>query len=86
MDRSMAYKPKSLYWGCGVSPVAKVVGMERDKKLKEWLVPDERDQMECPIRPDLRCSEHCNVCAVIHSLHGRIVALETRITELERKR
>ena len=50
-----------------------------------WMMPDERDQMERPAKPDLRCSEHEKVCEVIHRLHGRIWALEERVKELEGK-
>ena len=56
-----------------------------ERKLRDWMIPDERDQMECPVKPDLRCGEHEKLCEVIHSLHGRIWALEERVKELERK-
>ena len=59
--------------------------MDREKKPREWMVPDERDQMSLPEQPDLRCSEHGGVCEVVHRLHGRLWALEERVKELERK-
>ena len=38
--------------------------------------PSERDMMEVPPKPDLRCEEHGSVCEVVHSLHQRLVKLE----------
>jgi hypothetical protein len=56
----------------------------------EWMredrpIPDERDQMEVPPAPDLRCREHDGLCKVAHSLHNRIVQLEQRLKMLETK-
>ena len=55
----------------------------------EWMraderpIPDERDQMEVPPRPNLKCREHESLCEVTHSLHNRIVKLEERVGILE---
>ena len=46
-------------------------------------ISDERDQMESPPKPDLRCREHDNVCKVAHSLHNRVLQLEQRVRMLE---
>jgi hypothetical protein len=46
-------------------------------------IPDERDQIEVPPVPDLRCREHGGLCEVTHSLHNRIVGLEQRVKMLE---
>ena len=35
--------------------------------------------------PDLRCGEHCELCEVVHSLHGRLVILEARVLMLEKE-
>jgi hypothetical protein len=55
----------------------------------EWMrvdrpIPDERDQIEAPRCPDLRCREHDGLCEVAHSLHNRLVELEGRVDKLER--
>ena len=46
-------------------------------------IPDERDQINRPPQPDLRCQEHDGICEVLHSLHARVVALEQRVKALE---
>ena len=46
-------------------------------------IPDERDQIEVPRRPDLRCREHEGLCEVAHSLHDRIVKLEGEVAMLK---
>ena len=45
--------------------------------------PSERDMIEAPHRPDLRCREHDSLCEVAHSLHRRLLELEERVTRLE---
>lgn len=45
--------------------------------------PSERDMIERPEKPDLRCKEHCSICEVIHSLHQRIVQVEAKVRKLE---
>ena len=50
--------------------------------MEDRMIPDERDQIECPERPDLRCSEHNSICAVAHSLHQRLVALEEQVRRI----
>ena len=50
------------------------------------LVFDERDQIELPEMPDLRCREHGNVCEVVHSIHNRLVLLEARVRKLEERK
>jgi len=47
------------------------------------MIPDERDQMYVPPRPDLRCSEHTTMCDVIHSLHTRVVLLEQKVKMMQ---
>ncbi len=51
----------------------------------EWSIPDERDQLEVPKRPDLRCKDHESVCAVVHELLNRVLGLEQRVRTLEGK-
>ena len=36
-------------------------------------------------KPDLRCEEHCELCDVVHSIHGRLVILEARVLMLEKE-
>ena len=43
------------------------------------------DELNVPEKPDLMCSEHGNVCEVMHSVYNRLVALESRIVVLEGK-
>ena len=43
------------------------------------------DELNVPDKPDLRCSEHGNVCEVMHSVYNRLVALESRIVVLEER-
>ncbi len=56
----------------------------------EWMsgecrpIPDERDQIAAPPKPDLRCGEHGSLCKVAHSLHDRVVMLEQRVSILEK--
>ena len=58
MDRREAYKPSSPYWGCGVSPVAKIVPritteLERLREFAENLA-------RCPYCEELReCTPGC---------------------------
>ena len=47
-------------------------------------IPDERDQIEVPRRPDLRCREHGGVCELMHSFYNRLLKLEQRIEVLEK--
>jgi hypothetical protein len=47
-------------------------------------IPDERDQIEVPHKPDLRCREHGGVCELMHSFYNRLLKLEQRITVLEK--
>ena len=47
-------------------------------------IPDERDQIEVPRMPDLKCREHGELCEVTHALHNRIVKLEQRVDMLEK--
>jgi hypothetical protein len=42
-------------------------------------IPDERDQISAPPRPDLRCREHETLSAAIRSLHKRMMDLEARV-------
>ena len=56
----------------------------------EWMresevrsIPNERDQIDAPPAPDLRCREHSSLCEVVHSLHDRVVAVEQRLRILE---
>jgi len=46
-------------------------------------IPDERDQIEFPERPDLRCEEHCGYGELLHSLVHRLIELEGRVKGLE---
>ena len=58
----------------------------------EWMrevdenrpIPDERDQITCPQRPDLRCREHGGVCDLMHSFYNRLLKLEQRTEVLEK--
>ena len=50
-----------------------------------WMIPDERDMMSRPEKPDLRCKEHGSVCEVMHSVYNRLLELEERIRVLEEK-
>ena len=50
-----------------------------------WMIPDERDMMSVPEKPDLTCSEHGSVCEVMHSVYNRLLELEERIKILEGK-
>ena len=50
-----------------------------------WMIPDERDMMSVPEKPDLTCSEHGSVCEVMHSVYNRLLELEERIRVLEGK-
>jgi hypothetical protein len=36
-------------------------------------------------RPDLRCDEHGAVMELLHSLHGRLMVLESRVVLLEER-
>jgi len=46
-------------------------------------IPDERDQIGTPERPDLRCEEHCGYGELLHDLLRRLIELESRVRELE---
>ena len=56
----------------------------------EWMdtvvrpIPDERDQMEVPPQPDLRCREHGGVCELLHDFYNRLLKLEQRMDLLEK--
>lgn len=75
--------------------ILKLKGLPMTDGQSKWLqaaeaaceeprpIPDERDQMEVPHRPDLRCREHGALCEVAHSLHNRVVSLEERVRILE---
>jgi hypothetical protein len=54
---------------------------------ESWKIPDERDQIHAPQhgRPDLRCHEHDACYELIHALLGRVMQLESRVTNLEEK-
>jgi hypothetical protein len=45
----------------------------------DYMIPDERDQIEAPKRPDLRCAEHGVHCRLIHSLLDRVAVLEEEV-------
>jgi len=47
-----------------------------------WQIPDERDQIEVPRRPDLRCREHGGVLDAIRALAGRVEALEAALDKV----
>jgi len=57
-----------------------------DKQSECRPIPDERDQIEAPLMPDLRCREHGNVCEVMHSIYNRLILLESRIRTLEERK
>ena len=65
--------------------VAEAIGDEsRNKAMAdEPCRPSERDMIDAPRHPDLRCREHDSLCEVAHSLHRRIMELEERVTRLE---
>lgn len=50
-----------------------------------WRIPDERDQMEVPLKPDLRCRDHDGICELLHSLMGKLRKLEQSVARLEEK-
>lgn len=60
----------------------------------EWMraederrsVFDERDQMEVPKMPDLRCWEHESVREVVHGIYNRLLLLEARVRTLEERK
>ena len=45
--------------------------------------PSERDMMEVPERPDLRCVDHESVYEVVHRLYHHLLELEERVRRLE---
>ena len=47
---------------------------------------DERDQIDSPSMPDLRCREHGNVCEVMHGIYNRLLLLEARVRILEERK
>ena len=47
--------------------------------VDDYMIPDERDQIEAPKRPDLRCAEHGVHCRLIHSLLDRVAVLEKKL-------
>ena len=49
--------------------------------MDDWQVPDERDQIHAPQRPDLRCVEH----GVVDDLVARVQELEQRLVALEER-
>jgi hypothetical protein len=48
-------------------------------------IPDERDQMEVPVRPDLRCKFHEEYYDLLHALLGRLMVLEQRVATLDER-
>ena len=51
----------------------------------EFPVPDERDQITVPHIPDLRCREHEAHQDLLHALLDRVIKLESRVANLERR-
>ena len=71
MDRREAYKPSSPYWGCGVSPAAKIVPkiVSELERLREFAETFSR----CPYCEELReCCPGCPHKAIAEKsrLHG----------------
>jgi hypothetical protein len=62
-----------------------VVGAIFPSTVSDETRPSERDMIGLPVKPDLRCEEHGSVCKVVHSLHQRLVQLESKVRKLERK-
>ena len=56
------------------------------QKAESRPIPDERDQIEAPSMPDLRCREHESVCEVVHSIYNRLLLLEDRVRTLEERK
>ena len=52
---------------------------------KSPSIPNERDQIDGPHRPDLRCDEHEAYCELLHSLLNRLMRLESQVATLEKK-
>ena len=53
------------------------------KELDGVCRPSERDMMEVPQRPDLRCIEHGSVCGTVNLLCDLVWRLEQRVRKLE---
>lgn len=49
------------------------------------IIPDERDQIDAPHRPDLRCAEHEACYELLHALLNRVIQLESQVATLEKE-
>ena len=51
----------------------------------DWRIPDERDQMELPRKPDLMCQEHGKLRELLRTFAARLAELKQRVDTLEKE-